>query len=786
MFLHYLKIAFRNMRKYKNQSLVGIFGLAVSFALFVLGSYWLRYEKSYDMFYPDAERIRLMFSHELVDNKWPTDIVMPVGMADELVTNFPEIESAARCFTYMANYAFYSGENYIASTPYFVDTDFIDMFTLDYLEGNKQEVLEHWNSTRDLNVILTESIARKFFGNEPAKGNILTGESLMANDTQANFTVLAVVRDIPQNSNFRYNVLISMPLLLIENFDDWNLFYFVTYVKLKPHINEQALRAKLKNHMVDREWREHTQLDMAPLGDIHKRFVEEGLHLRWLGKTYPIRFGYIIAFVVAATLIILCAFINFMTLSLSRFMEKVKGQDVRRVFGAGRVQLNMQLLTSLGIEALLALFVSTLLVMVLTPVFSSFVFLHFRFGELAGWLVICFVAGLVFTMLMGLFPVHVINAMRVRVRGRNTTWRKLMVTVQLFIGVLFIFSVMVASRQFSYLQNSDLGFDRKNIVEITKPENVDWSVFKTELEANPNILETTIIIQYQFFHQRRVYVHDSLPFNYSETDVNFIDFFNIKLQAGEFFNAEHPHLTKVVINQTAARVMGFDNPVGQFINIEWGRDVRNAQIIGVVNDFHVAPLKQSIEPMIFTYPRRFEFESNVYIKVHPAGIPQALEHIQTVFDKHKSPKIQFSYQFLDDEYARFNRSEQAMVSVLGIMAVVCVLISLFGIYSMIALSTQHRRKEIAVRKVFGAETIDIAAMFIREYFMMVLIANVVAQPVVYWLMNRWLENYAYRVNIAWWMFAAVLTMSLVVVLATVLGQVLKAANENPADVVKSE
>jgi len=232
--------------------------------------------------------------------------------------------------------------------------------------------------------------------------------------------------------------------------------------------------------------------------------------------------------------------------------------------------------------------------------------------------------------------------------------------------------------------------------------------------------------------------------------------------------------------------MGFDNPVGQFIDIAWGRDIRNAQIIGVVNDFHVAPLKEPIEPMIFTYPRRFELEGNVYIKVHPAGIPQALEHIQNVFDKHKSPKMRFSYQFLDDEYARFNRSEQAMVSVFGIMAVVCVLISLFGIYSMIVLSTRHRRKEIAVRKVFGAEAVDIAAMFIREYFMMVLIANVVAQPVVYWLMSRWLQNYAYRVNIAWWMFAAVLATTIVIVLATVLGQVLKAANGNPAEVVKSE
>ena len=538
LFPHYLKFAFRNLRKNKTQSLVGIFGLTVAFALFVLGSYWLRYENSYDMFYPDAGRIRLMFSHELVDNQWYTDIVMPVRMAEEMSASFPEIESAARCFTYAANYAFYSGEDYISATPYIVDTDFIDMFTFDYLEGSKQEVLKHWNSTstRDLNVILTESIARKFFGNEPAKGHILTGEGLSSDDTQSNFTVLAVIRDVPQNSNFRYNVLIPMPLQMVENFDDWNVFFFVTYVKLKPHINEQALLAKLKNHMVDRGWREHTQLDMTPLGDIHKRFIDENRQLRWLGKAPPIQFGYIIAFAVAGILILLCAYINFITLALSRFMEYTKELGIRKIFGAGRIQLNMQLLTSFGIEALLALFVSTLLVMALTPVFSSFVLLDFRFGDLAGWLVVCLAAGLMFTLLMGLFPVHLINALRVRVRGRNTIWRKIMVTVQLFIGVLFIFSVMVAGRQFSYMQHTDLGFDRQNIVETTKPESVDWSVFKTELEANPSILETTIIVQFKFFNQRRFSVHDSLPkFNYSETDVNFIDFFNITLQSGEFF-----------------------------------------------------------------------------------------------------------------------------------------------------------------------------------------------------------------------------------------------------------
>jgi len=785
MFLHYLKFAFRNLRKNKTQSLVGIFGLAVAFALFVLGSYWLRYEKSYDMFYPDAERIRLMVSHDIVDHEWATDVVMPLPMADKLVASFPEIELAARSITFMGSDVYQSGENYFSVDPYYVDVEYIDMLTFDYVEGSKKEVLEHWYSanTDNQNVILTESIARKLFGNETAVGKTLTRI-----DNGAQNTVLAVIRDVPQNSNFQYNVLAPIPLQELPPWmSNWDAFMVITYVKLKPHINEQALLAKLKNHMVDRGWREHTQLDMVPLSDIHKRFNEDYQNVKF--KTYPVRFGYIITFAIAGLLILLCAYINFITLSLSRFMEYTKELGIRKVFGAKRIHLNGQLLTSLGIETLFALLVSILLVITLTPVFSSFVLLDFRFGELAGWLVVCHAAGLLFTLLMGLFPVHFINALRVRVRGRNTTWRKIMVMVQLFIGALFIFSIMVVSRQLSFLQETDIGFNRSNIVEITKPGRSDWSVFKTELEANPNILETSIV-QYPFFGQMGTFIDwegkapkDSmLTFKTNTVDVNFIDFFGIRLQVGEFFNPENPDPTKIVINQTAASIMGFENPVGQFVEKRYGGG--RVQIIGVVNDFHISPLREPVEPMVLSYPS--SFFGKTYIKVHSDGIQPALEHIRSTYEKHASPGEVFNYQFLDDEYKRFNRSEQAMRSVFGIMAMVCLLISAFGIYSMVALSTLHRRKEIAIRKVMGAEAVDIAVMFFREYITLVLIANVVALPIAYRLMSRWLQNYAYRVNIAWWMFATVLALTIVIVLLTVLGQVLKAANSNPAEVVKSE
>ena len=784
MLTHNLKFAFRNLRKYKSQSLVGIFGLAVALALFVLGSYWYRYENSYDMFYPDAERIRLMISHDKEDlQEWATEVFMPLPMAEELVASFPEIEMAARSITQMGGDTYQWGSNFISVNPYFVDAAYIDMLTFDYVEGSKYDVLRHWVYTDNPNIILTESIARKLFGNEPAIGKTVTS---VQSGTQN--TVLAVIRDVPQNSNFQYNVLTPIPFEMLPPWwNTWDYFSAITYVKLKPNINEQALKAKLANHMVDRGWRRYTQLDIVPLSDIRRRFNEDFANVKF--KIYPVRFGYIVTFAVAGLLILLCAYINFLTLALSRFMENTKELGIRKVFGAKRFELNTQLLTSLAVETLCAALVSALLVMALTPLFSSFVYLDFRFGELAGWLVICLVAGLLFTLLVGLLPVHYISALRVRLRGRNTAWRKSALTVQLFIGALFIFCVVVVSRQFFYMQNTNLGFDRSNIVEITKPRNVDWAVFKAELEANPNIVKSTIV-RWSFFGQMGTQlnwegqsVEDSLRlFRTNSVDVNFIDFFNIRLQAGEFFNPENPDPAHIVINQTAANIIGFENPVGQFVNDRWGGG--RAQIVGVVSDFHVSPLRQPIEPMILRYPRNFS--GNTHIKVNHAGIQPALEHIRTTFEQHASPGEMFSYQFMDDEYARFNRSEQAMLSVFGIMAIVCLLISAFGIYSMIALSTLHRRKEIAIRKVSGAETVDIVKMFLREYLMLGLIANIIALPVAYWLMSQWLQDYAYRVNIAWWVFAAVLGLTFVVVLSTVLRQVLKAANRNPAEVVKGE
>ena len=781
-FPHYLKFALRNMRKYKTQSLVGIFGLAVAFAIFILGSYWHRYEKNYDMFYPDAKRIRLMVSHDMYATEWGTDVLMPIDLADELVSVFPEIESAGRAFTRGGGDTYRLGENYVPVAPYYVDAAYIDMFTFDYAEGSKMDVVRQWNSFQPTDsmlycgIVLTESVARKLFGNEPAIGKTLRGVMPSVN------TVLAVIRDLPQNSNFQYDVLSSL------SFDaffpkSWDADIINTYIKLKPHINEKALHAKLENHLIDRGWRTHTRLEMMPLENIRQSYEA---FLNGEFKTYPIRYGYIIFFVVGGLFLLLCAYLNFMTLSLSRFMENTKELGIRRVFGAKRIQLNSQLLTSLGIEALIALLVSVLLVRVLTPMFSSFVFLNFRFGELAGWLVVCLATGLLFTLLMGLLPVHVINALRVRVRGRNIFWRKLMVTVQLFIGAVYIFSIMVAGRQFSYLQNYDIGFDRKDIVHTYRPSSVIWQTFKAELETHPDILQSTALYMPLFTDRNHSTVEwdgksgkDSMLLQMHMVDVNFLDFFGIGMLSGNFFTTEQSTGNYTVINQTAARIMGLENPTGHTINMGG----RNIQIVGVVNDFHILPLRQPVEPMMLIgWGRR----SDVYVRINPVERQRALAYLQETYQKFAASGDLFKYEFLDDEYASFHRSEKALLTVFGIMAVVCLLISAFGIYSMVSLSTLHRRKEIAIRKVMGAEAVDIAMMFFREYLMLVLIACVIALPVAYRLMNRWLQDYAYRVDIAWWKFAAVLALISFIVLATVLGRVLKAANGNPAEVVKSE
>ena len=784
MITNHLKFAFRNMRKYKSQSLVGIFGLAIAVALFVLGSYWLRYENSYDMFYPDAERIRLVISHDLHVQEWMTDVLMPLELADELVASFPEIESAGRAFTLGAGSDMYLfDDNYIPVAPCYVDSAYINMFTFDFVEGSKMDVVRQWNGFRFTDnelycgVVLTESVARKLFGNESAIGKTVRGVS----STSVN-TVLAVIRDLPQNSNFQYDVLSSLPF---EDFfpKNWDSDIVTTYIKLKPHIEEKALQSKLENHMIDRGWRTHTRLDMMPLKNIrqsHEDFLNGNF------KNYPIRYEYVIFFVVGGLLLLLCAYLNFITLSLSRFMENTKELGIRKIFGAKRIQLNAQLLASLGIEALFALFVAALLVCVLTPVFSSFVFLHFRFGELAGWLVICLAAGLLFTLLMGLFPVHFINSLRVRVRGRNTAWRKTMVTVQLFIGALFIFSVLVVSSQFSYLQNYDIGFDKKDIVHTYRPSNVNWQTFKATLESNPDILQSTALHMPLFTDRNHGLVDwdgksgkDSMLIQIHWVDANFLDFFGIGMQSGDFFVHEQPNNNFAVINQTAAQIMGLGNPTGHTIN-NYGQ---KRQIIGVVNDFHILPLQQPIEPVMLIYGGR---NSEVFVRINPVERQRALTFLQEAYEKYASPGELFRYEFLENEYASFYRSEQAMLSVFGIMAVICLLISAFGIYSMIVLSTLHRRKEIAIRKVSGAETVDIVVMFFREYLMLGLVANIFALPVAYWLMSQWLQNYAYRVNIIWWVYVAVLMITLVIVLATVLGQILKAANRNPAEVLKSE
>ena len=784
MIIHYFKIAFRNMWKYKNQTLVGIAGLSVAFAFFVLGSYWLRYENNYDTFYPDAERIKLMTSHDIYGQEWLTDVLMPLELANELVVTFPEIETAGRAFTLNTRDTYYMGGNYYPIDAYIVDTAFINMFTFDYVEGSKQDVIRQWDkflitdSMLYCGVVLTESLARKIFGNEPAIGK--TVKDGMPSENK----VLAVIRDLPQNSNFKYDALSSVSLDHSGFFSKgWDRPMINVYIKLKPHINEKELQSKLENFLVERGLRTHTRLVMMPLENIHKTPNEVLINGNY--KDYPIRYEYVIIFVVAALLLLLCAYLNFITLSLSRCMDKIKGQGLRKVLGAERAQLNGLLLFSLCMEALIAFLLSAAIIHICIPFFGTFIFLDIHFEEIAAWFFVCMIAGVLLTLLTGIFPIHRINALRILTGGRKSGWQKFMVSAQLFIGTLFIFGVTVVARQFSFLQNTELGFDRQDIVHTYKPSKLDWQTFKAALENNPNILQSTAL-HFPFLTDKNHGVVDwdgktekDLLIQVNIVDGNFHEFFGIRMQSGDFFTPGQSNDNDVVINQTAARIMGFDNPIGRTVKM-----YKDFQIIGVVGDFHILPLRKPVEPMVLMCTgRRLE---EVYVRINPAARQEALAYLQETYEKYASPGELFKYDFLVEEYASYYRSEKALLTVFGLMATVCLLISAFGIYSMMSMSIRLRRKEIAIRKVAGAEAGNIANMFFREYFTLTIIVNIFAFPLAFAIMSRWLQRYAYRIDVGWQMFAAVFVLIITVVLLTILGQVLRASRRNPADVVKSE
>ena len=788
MLKHLFKIAFRNMWKYKTQSLTGMFGLAFGLACFVPALYWLRYETSYDSFYPDAKQIYRIYAFEKQSGKAQVGVSRIIEK--KLHEYFPATETST-LFLNLHEKCRTVGTPHVSLLMVYTDSTFFNVFPQLFVSGDTKRPLQIIN-----NIVLKESVAIRLFGDaEKAIGQQV--QTTMSSSFPP-YTVTAVVKDPPPNTNLLFDAIVFHDMLThyseMPEERQWEIFHLELYVRLNPDTDIDKIAEEVRDLTSRLNTNKNIELRLMPISDIRHYFITDApftLNLIWL-------------FVASGILLLFSAVFNFMNLHFDLFRQRIRDLRHRSVHGATSGQLVLQMLFELTCSSILALLFSCYLVVFSHPIFSGLLNIEIGLSQLVQLFAVCGIGTMILILLIGFIffrrlsriatlPVHK------RKIAKQPVLRRMAVTLQLIVSIVFIVATLVVMMQVRYVDRKDLGFDSNGFIHLSgflDPYGEIQTALMHELTTIPQI-ESITDAYFEPKHNANPFIMNSevdwlgkssdekSAFHLILTDSRFAETFRLKKLLGEWWN--EGETKKIVLNEEAVRVMGLNEPVGSVIRIPSAYDnsVMNEYIVaGVVKDFHTLSLRSRILPTIFM-PSSDLFNI-MYLRVVPGQEQETIRQITAILPDIDPSLIDVTLTPISELYDNFNHSEQAGLKMFSVLATVCLLISLFGIYAVAAASTLRRRKEIAIRKVSGATVSDILRIFFREYTLMVIIAGAIALPPAYLAMSRWLQGYAYRTNIPGWLLAGVIAGVIAVVLLTVLGQVLKAANSNPGEVVKSE
>ena len=773
MFKHNIKIAFRNLRKYKTQNIISVIGLALGFVCFTFGWHWLRWETNFDSFFPNATNICVV---ALTDEDNAT-IYARYQTVVQFVSQIPEIQQTSWARTGFLSYFQHDDRNFSMNFS-IVDSSFVNLFQFEYIRGNAAHFKQLPNG-----VLLTQSAAIRLFGDEDPVGkqveqiiDQLWGRMPVIH----HYTVTGVIRDLPKHTNFDFDLLIHAEKMPSE--DEYGtmfcLLYRATYLK---NINKRFSN-------ISDETGQKQRISLIPLNEMRPLF-----------KTYKMKYSlpYVRIFVFASMFAFLGAVLNFVSFIFSKTVNRHNEFRLRLALGSNNTQLTLLLALETLLSVFIALFLSVILIRFFERPFEILsganIYGIYRYAAFSALSCIAFICLLYIVFRNSPAP-------RYRVSQQI---QRLMSVGQITIAFMFMTVAVIVWMQIKYLTSKDMGIDIDDIAYMhlgALPSRVaDPNTVKSQLSALSGVSDVLV------FPGRLIGSPGSVQTRISQkgqsetaiwqmsyiSDDRFFDFFNVKLKEGRFFNRHD--FRKCVINETAAKMLGTD-PVGMFLTTIMRFDL---EVVGVVHDIFGGSAREVVEPMIYVWavshleigeePKIYYLPdgNRYYMKIAPALRTVALEQIQQIMEEHHADESSKCI-FLEDQLAEMFRSETLTIRLFAVLTASNLLISIFGIYTMVSLATRRRRKEIAIRKVAGADATDIVFMFLYGYMRLVVIAGIVALPVTSLMMNKWLQGYAYRVDVQWWWLTVLLFAVALIVLATVLKQVLKAANEAPAEVVKSE
>jgi putative ABC transport system permease protein len=720
-------------------------------------------------------------------------------MAVRIKTNFPEVSKYFRMNESKSMIAY--GEKKIYDTKIkYADSTFFDFFTFKPIEGQTKNAL-----TNPYTIVLTESAAKKYFGEQKA-----VGKTMQLGDT-VNLTVTAVIEDIPINTHFTTDAFISRSTLneLKKTDSTWvrdheeNWFYCdsYSYILLNKNVDYKKLEPKI-NAMMDREMAEiRKQVGMSfniklqPLADIH---LKSNLSAEVKdSKNSDIVYVYI--FIGAALLILLIACCNFINLSTARSLNRSKEIGLRKVIGATRTQLIAQFLGESLVFSSIATLISIVLVLLALPVFNNFLGTEIKmnFSLVILYIVLILIIGL----LAGLYPALLMSSFKPiqSLKGKvshgfsDIVFRKSLVVFQFTIAIVLIISTTLILQQLSFIQNRNIGIKKDQIVSIElKSADVEKAaVILEELKRNPNVINGTV----NSFSFKGVSNITMLPEGFAENemtssavftvDENFIDTYEIEMVEGRKFSKDFPsdQNEAFIVNEAAVKEFNWKTPKGAIgKKIGWG-GLKDGKVIGVMKDFNYASLHENIKPLVIhIFP---QWANNISLKLKSDNMLNTMTEIENTWKK-TALHSPFKYNFNEENFNSMYQSEINMRSVLSAFTFLSVLVACLGLFGLASFSIKQRFKEIGIRKVLGSSTSAIVQLISKDFLKLVIISFVIAAPIAWYGMNKWLQDYAYKINISWWVFALAGGMAIIIAFSTVAFQAIKAANANPVKSLRTE
>lgn len=800
MVINTLRFAIRNLLKTKVFGLLNVTGLAVGMAAALLILLWVHNELSFDAYHSKANQTHLVITHNQVNKDetwhWATT---PLPLATQL-KRLPEIESVTRIIK-----PFYNGmiikigdqllsEKNVAC----VDENWFSVFDYKVLAGNLTNFNHNLRS-----ILLTESKAAQLFGQSEAVGKLLRIDTL-------DYVVQAVLKDNPTNSSFQYDFLLPIAAHLsdpktYENDNNWQNFNYETFVVLRPDANRQKVSQKItqltqiakkdeKNGKPDKS----ISMEVEPLRDMHfdsiSRYgsaLEQGDR-----KTVYVFLG-------LALLILLTACINYVNLTTARASVRAKEVSLKKIIGADYSQLFGQFILESAMMCMSALVLAMLLAYASLPVFNALTGKAFSldFASASLWIVLggttlsaILLTGIYPSVLLSSFqPIRALRGLNV-LGSTNSSFRKGLVVVQFTVCIVFLIATLVVYQQIKFIRTTKLGYDREHVLALTIPWNVQPKVeplvLKGRILNEASVIDATVasqnIVEIISSHSGSL-DWDGRPADFQPTvnqisvEPGYQKLFNLKMREGRWFAANSTaDEQNVVLNETAVRKFNLRKPVvGQRFHFQ----DRKGVVIGVVTDFHFKSLHEKIEPLVmFNNPG---WRSGLYVKVVAGKEAEALKAIQKIWAE-LIPSRPFDYKFLDETFDRLYRTEERTATLFNAFAVIAVLISCLGLFGLATFTAETRTKEIGIRKVLGASIISLTSLLSRDFLKLVLIAILVAAPIAWWTMNKWLADFAYRIDIEWWMIALAGGLAVLIALLTISFQSIKAALMNPATSLRSE